>query len=299
MSSGKAINIPARNENYVGPITNTHRWDNFQHRADDIFICTPPKCGTTWTQAICAMLVFGKADHGMQPGLISPWIDAAFAPIEDYLIQVDEQRHRRFIKTHSPLNGIPYFPECTYLAIFRDPRDCYISGSNHRNNMTDKELADVVFPSGNNAYNDWLYAVREPGTWDLQSVDCLGHFFKTYWAYRHLPNIHLFHYSDMKKELKQAISSMAKALDLSYDDVQLDEFTRAASFENMKKSATQFAPESGTGMWKAEKNFFANGVSNQWQDKLSLEEQRQFIDRIHELLPTEDANWMMNGDSKE
>ncbi|MFT5209324.1 MAG: hypothetical protein ACI9CE_001046 [Flavobacterium sp.] len=68
---------------------------------------------------------------------------------------------------------------------------------------------------------------------------------------------------------------------------------------NMKKSATQFAPESGTGMWKAEKNFFANGVSNQCQDKLSLEEQRQFIDRIHELLPTEDANWMMNGDSKE
>ena len=52
----------------------------------------------------------------------------------------------------------------------------------------------------------------------------------------------------MKKELKQAISSMGKALDLSYDDVQLNEFTRTASFENMKKSANQFAPESGIGM---------------------------------------------------
>ncbi len=114
--------------------------------------------------------------------------------------------------------------------------------------MTDKKLADVIFPRVDDAYNDRFYAVRESGTWDLQSVDSLGHFFKTYWAYKNLPNIHLFHYSDMKKELKQAISSMGKALDLSYDDVQLNEFTRTASFENMKKSANQFAPESGIGM---------------------------------------------------
>ncbi len=61
---------------YFGPLTDSSRWQNFKHRQDDIFICTPPKCGTTWTQAIIAMLVFGKVDHGLKPGLISPWIDA-------------------------------------------------------------------------------------------------------------------------------------------------------------------------------------------------------------------------------
>jgi aryl sulfotransferase len=72
---------PPQGESYLGPITNTSRWENFQHRPDDIFVCTPPKCGTTWTQAICALLVFSTADHGTQPGMISPWIDAAFAPL--------------------------------------------------------------------------------------------------------------------------------------------------------------------------------------------------------------------------
>ena len=95
-----SIGIPKKNASYVGPITDTSRWDKFQHRPDDIFVCTPPKCGTTWTQAICAMLVFGKVDHGIQSSKASPWIDAQFAPIDEYLEQVEAQKHRRYIKTH-------------------------------------------------------------------------------------------------------------------------------------------------------------------------------------------------------
>jgi len=86
---------PPQGASYVGPITDTSRWRNFRHRPDDIFVCTPPKCGTTWTQSIRATLVFGTPDHGQQPGVISPWIDANFAPIDDYLANVDAQAHRR------------------------------------------------------------------------------------------------------------------------------------------------------------------------------------------------------------
>lgn len=79
------VEVPKKTKNYLGPLTDTSRWENFKHRQDDIFICTPPKCGTTWTQAIIAMLVFGKVNHGLKSGMISPWIDAQLAPIDDYL----------------------------------------------------------------------------------------------------------------------------------------------------------------------------------------------------------------------
>ena len=93
--------LPEKSTNYLGPITDTSRWNNFRYRPDDFFICTPPKCGTTWTQAISAMLVFGAHDHGHQSSVLSPWIDASFAPVDEYLAQIELQSNRRFIKTHT------------------------------------------------------------------------------------------------------------------------------------------------------------------------------------------------------
>jgi len=281
---------------YHGPITNTDRWQNFVHRADDIFVCTPPKCGTTWTQAICAMLVFGKVDHGQQPGVVSPWLDAEFAPIEDDLAQLEAQQHRRYIKTHSPLDGIPYHADAHYLAVFRDPRDVYCSGINHRDNMTDAELANAAFPSGENQYQDWLYKVREPGTWDLQSLDSLTHFLKSYWDYRHLDNVHLFHYSDMKRDLKANIARIAVLLGYDYDDTQIQSFAESATFSSMKQNAEQFAPNSGTGMWKQESHFFANGSNEQWRKVFSDADLEAFNKRLADLLPAEQADWILHGD---
>ena len=45
----------------------------------------------------------------------------------------------------------------------------------------------------------------------------------------------------------------------------LDEMTTAASFESMKRNASQFAPV-GSEYWKKESEFFANGRSQQWKD---------------------------------
>jgi len=291
------MTYPPQNKNYLGPITDTSRWENFQHRPDDIFICTPPKCGTTWTQAICALLVFGEVEHGQQTSSISPWVDAAFAPIDVVLPQIDALPHRRFIKTHTPLDGIPYYPECTYLVVIRDPRDAFFSGKNHCDNMTDEELAKSVFPTGPDAFNNWLSRTHEDGTWDLQSLTAFVQFFQSYWLYKHLPNVHMHHYSDMKLDLKGAISKMAQQTGVEVNGDMLDDFAEAASFGTMKQKAMQFAPEAGTGMWKSETSFFANGNSRQWESKLSASELTAFDVKLAELLPTNEAEWLLNGNS--
>ena len=287
--------VPWQRRTYKGPITDTTRWENFRHRSDDIFICTPLKCGTTWTQAICAMLVFGEVDHGIHPSLSSPWIDAQFAPIEDYLERVDAQTHRRYFKTHSPLDGIPYYPECTYLMIVRDPRDVYCSNLNHRDNMSNEDLALYLFTSGENAFMDWLTREQESGGWDKQSLHSLAHFLRTYWNYRDLPNIHLFHYTDMKRDLKATIAAMAKALSVEIEEEALDAMTEAADFNHMKRNAEKYVPESGRGFWKQDGDFFASGNNEQWKDILSNEDLLAFDTRLAELLSPEQAQWLLNG----
>ena len=239
------------------------------------------------------MLVFGKVEHGEQPGNISPWIDANFEPIEIYLEQIETQSHRRFIKTHTPLDGIPYDPDCAYLVVFRDPRDMYCSMLNHRDNYVDKEVGFAVFPSGASAFQDWVDAPLKNDVFDSQSLAGAAHFLKTYWEYRDLPNVHLFHYSEMKSDLKSNIEKMAAALDVNVSDDLLDDMTKAATFESMKKKANQFAPLAGSGLWEEESRFFASGRNAQWKEILTTENLKAFDSRISELLSPEQISWLV------
>ena len=236
---------------------------------------------------------FGRADHGHKPNEISPWIDAQFAPIEIYLKEVEAQPHRRFIKTHTPFDGIPYFSSCTYLAVFRDPRDVYLSGLDHRDNMNNQDVANSIYLQREDPFNAWLNTAKDPGNWDVQCLDAFVHIYKTYWAVKDLDNVHLYHYSDMVSDLPGAIASMASAVSVSLSDAQLEEFVEAASFAAMKKDAARYAPSADSGFWKSVPGFFAKGGINRWKTELSVDQNEAFLERIARLLTEEEINWLV------
>ena len=121
--------MPApRDQNLV---SDSARWDGFEFRPDDIVISTPPKCGTTWTQMICALLVFQTTTFDRTLDLISPWLDMQTRDLVSVRADLDAQTHRRFIKTHTPYDGLPHDPRVTYICVGRDPRDVFRSWDNH------------------------------------------------------------------------------------------------------------------------------------------------------------------------
>lgn len=68
-----------RLRDYIGPVTNTDIWDDFQLRANDVIVCTPPKCGTSWTLNIVIMLIYGRVVPEAGNRDAAPWLDLAFA----------------------------------------------------------------------------------------------------------------------------------------------------------------------------------------------------------------------------
>jgi Sulfotransferase domain len=46
---------------YRSWISDSRRWRRLVFRPGDVVISTPPKCGTTWTQVLCALLIFDGA----------------------------------------------------------------------------------------------------------------------------------------------------------------------------------------------------------------------------------------------
>ena len=120
---------------YEGTVFDSSRWDGFELRPGDIIIGTPPKCGTTWTQMICALLVLQEPELPLPLDTLSPWIDMVTRARTEVFADLAAQTHRRFIKTHTPLDGIPNDPTVTYICVGRDPRDVALSMDRHIDNM--------------------------------------------------------------------------------------------------------------------------------------------------------------------
>ena len=138
----EAVERPIERE-YRAVVSDNRRWRDFVPRPGDIFVCTPPKCGTTWMQTIVAAMLFPDTPPG--PVMeIAPWLDARFEPIEEVIGRLDAQTHRRSIKTHTPADGIPWYPSASYIVVGRDGRDAIMSHLNHTQEpaaCTDGKLA--------------------------------------------------------------------------------------------------------------------------------------------------------------
>ena len=286
--------LPERRITYKGFATDSTRWDQFSPGDDDIFICTPDKCGTTWTQAITALLIFGTPDHGHNPALISPWLDAGLMPLEAMNAMLAGQTHRHFLKTHTPLDGIDYYPNCTYIAVYRDPRDVYFSLRNHIANMkmdTHTEWYDDDVAGG---FRRWAEAPHVDGGMELFSLIELVYHFQTFRQFVHLPNVHLFHYSDLKADLPGQMQRMAGIFGVDYTADQINTLAEAAGFDHMKKNAAQFAPAAGMDVWRDESAFFNKGANRQWQS-LPTEDLAHYDACIASHLPPEDVHWLQQG----
>src|ERR1043165_4069581 len=116
---------------YRSLVADSARWDGFPFRTGDIVISTPPKCGTTWTQMLTALLIFEGPDFPDRLSVISPWLDMDLTPVDEIYDRLAAQTHRRFIKTHAPLDGIPRDERVTYVVVGRDPRDVFLSMGGH------------------------------------------------------------------------------------------------------------------------------------------------------------------------
>jgi len=91
--------LPKRSHAYITPVCDSTRWDHFKPRSGDIVVCTAPKCGTTWTQMICAMFVHGSPDLPKPLTQLSGWLGGYTLPIEDQCLQLS------FIHCQPPLGN--------------------------------------------------------------------------------------------------------------------------------------------------------------------------------------------------
>ena len=139
------LDRPERVREYVSWIFDSRHWDRFRPREGDIVVSTSYKSGTTWMQNILRQLLYPEAAKP-PVSLLSPWIDRQNAEADTMFSTLEAQRRRRFLKSHLPLDALPYYPQVRYIVVVRDPRDVFMSFWNHYSQMTEAYIASRQRP---------------------------------------------------------------------------------------------------------------------------------------------------------
>lgn len=284
---------------YFGPITNTDIWDDFILRPDDIIVDTPPKCGTTWTLNIVMMLIHGAVVPDAGNNQDAPWLDCAFRDRPAIAALLDGFDRRRCIKSHTPMDGISYAAEPTYLVVYRHPVDVHFSLRSHAQNMK-KDILAYMFPKDERAgFRRFVEApLTETGIDDL-TVASLAHHFSAAKARQDRGNVHFFHYADLSRDLRGQIVRLANILNIPISAQLLDEITEANTFASMRKVAeareSRFHESAG---FHDEAKFFASGTSDKWKGRLTDDDMAAYTACIERLLPSEDVAWLNWGEQR-
>lgn len=302
------MKLPERKRVYQCHHFDSTRWDYFEHRDDDIVIATSYKAGTTWTQGIVANLLFPDGNFPASLDVMSPWLDLRLMPLEVVLNRLRDQPHRRFIKTHLPLDGMRYEPTVKYVYVTRDGRDVFMSLWNHYSNFTDTaymamnnipgRVGDEFPLAPADIHECWRHWVtdswfdHEVGGWPYWSH--LSNV-QTWWDYRHLPNIKLVHYNDLLATPDQTVHDIAHYLEIDVPDSDWPKVIEAISFKEMKAKGNIYAPTGGAH-WKGGADTFMNkGTNGRWREVLSGAELAQYDAAVERGLTSECAQWLATG----
>jgi aryl sulfotransferase len=280
---------------YRTAVFDNARWADFEPRARDIFVCTPPKCGTTWTQTIVASLLWPAGDAPGPIMKLSPWIEFQLLPIEALQETLGAQTHRRFIKSHTPADGIPFFPDAKYVVVGRDGRDAFMSLCNHveRFKLTDvlnaRALADGVPPMPgwdgdvHGFFSQWL----EEGAHTRH----LGSF----WERRRDPRIQLVHYNDLKADLAGEMRRIAAFLEIDVPEASWPAVVERCTFEAMRARAAEIGDMDIAFEGGMKNGFLFKGTNGRWRDVLTKDELEAYAKRTAELVPPDAAAWIEHG----
>jgi aryl sulfotransferase len=312
MTTGDAAPVPdASVPRYRGFMADSARWLRFSFRPDDVVISTPSKSGTTWMQTIVGMLLLDRVDLGAPISTISPWLDMLITTDDEVFGLLAAQRHRRFIKTHAPLDGIPRPSTVTVITVVRHPLDIALSSLDHRGNQRMdravelREAASGPYDSGERRsapapddpadYLRWFIDNDEQpsGSGPYGLADYCQQL-RTYWDARDQPNVHLFHYSDLRQDLDGQMRRVAAALGVSIDAQRWPDFVEAATLTSMRSRAELTAPEAHHGMWQAPEHFFRSGGTRDWASLLTDHDMDHFQNRLN-TLAGDAAGWAVAG----
>lgn len=223
----------------------------------------------------------------------APWIDINIPEQDEILASLNAQIGRRQLKTHTPFDGIPLWPDLRYIAVYRHPIDVHLSFRRHIENMTQNVLEDIYPSDIHEGFRIFLEGDHTDGASLLSITD----HYRSALALAGRENFLRLHYADMTRDTASAIFQIAEHVGITHSPPVMDKLIDAASFRNMKRNAERFAVSAREGFWRKDSDFFDSGTSQKWVGILSDADLAAYDERMTDLLSEDERQWLEHGNA--
>jgi hypothetical protein len=264
---------------------------------------------------ICALLVLRTTRLPAPLARLSPWLDWLVEPRDEVFDRLAAQPHRRFIKTHTPLDGIPLDPRATYIVVARHPLDMAVSLYHQVDNLDRVRLHQLTGnaepgaepePEPESSPAPGRAAGHRPGVreWLLSWIDdpadprerldslpgVMWHLSDA-WARRDEPNVVLVRYEDLLADLAGQMRRLAARLGIAVPEDAWPDLVEAATFDRMRADALRLAPDPA-GILKDTAAFFRRGSAGSGAAVLTTAELARYRARAAELAAPDMLAWL-------
>jgi aryl sulfotransferase len=302
--------LPKVIHNYQNHHLDSTRWERYRPRTNDIVIATSYRSGTTWLQEIIRRLIFWQQENPAWRQIplndLSPWLERRIAPLDQVCELLEGQQHRRFIKTHLALDGLPFYSQVSYIVVGRDARDVFMSFLNQYSNLSDASLDSSNETPGrvgppllpcpadlHEVWHNWI--TRGWFAWESEGYPYWGnlHHTQTWWNYRQLANIHFVHYNDLLADLPGEIRRIADFVGIPLTDTVIAEIVPDVSLAALRRMAESHGAY--TGLKGGPQAFFFKGSNGRWKEILSADELALYEQTAAKVLTPDCRLWLEHG----
>lgn len=291
---------------------------NLHLQPNDIFICSYPKSGTTWTQHIIISLLLlhrqlqlnhqhQQQNHQQQQqnqnnieyNHVSDYapfleIDPHWEQDTNELIQSIQENHlklgRRIFNTHLRYDMLPQQTnhienvqgnKVKYIYLLRSPLDVCVSFYYHLSH----QIEGCYEKSFDEFFHEWINGDLPFGSWMDHILSYVPHLITDYddLDINNSRDVLLITYEEMVTNLNDAIHKIVKYLEL--DDLiksnDIENIIPSFTFSSMKKQLKQFQPKSVT--WKNDFKFLRKGQVGDSKTIVTDEQLEIFNTKVSEV----------------
>merc|ERR1711962_1044935 len=259
---------------------------NMEVREDDIWVVTPPKCGTTWMQELVwlvannmdfdrastlpqvyrfpflemeSLTYWNEENRDVEIGSLEQTVENQPKFFANSMKHVESLSSPRFIKTHHPISMLPpdLLSKAKVIYVGRNVKDICVSSFYHERPDIDFSKWADAFRNGEVMIGNWFEHMREASN----ITDNAN--FKSFW------------YEDMKDDFETIIKEVAAFLGKEIDEVGVEKLVAFLDINKMRKNP-MVNKEVEKPPTEEAPSFIRKGIVGDWRTHFTSEQSQDW-----------------------